>query len=163
MRINVLIFLFSGLFSMMSAGQSNVKVYDTFSEFEALLDRNDGKTYVINFWATWCKPCVAELPHFEALNAKYADKNVEVILVSLDFKKHLDTKLYPFITKNKIGSKVVVLADSKQQVWIDKVDPSWSGTIPATLIYNSKNRLFAEQEFETYDELESLLKEIQRN
>ena len=62
----------------------DLEVYD-YNGFEKFLNKKDNKIYVINFWATWCAPCVKELPHFEALNTNYANKNVEVILVSLDF------------------------------------------------------------------------------
>ena len=44
-----------------------------------------GKVYLIDFWATWCKPCIKELPAFEELNARYQDKGLKVVLVSLDF------------------------------------------------------------------------------
>ena len=56
-----------------------------YDRLEPYLINNDDKTYVVNFWATWCAPCIKELPHFEMLNANYKSKNVEVLLVSLDF------------------------------------------------------------------------------
>lgn len=135
-----------------------IETYD-FTGFEKFLNFKDDKTYVINFWATWCKPCVAELPYFEDLYKNYQDKNVEVILVSLDFPKKIDKSLIPFVEKNKLKSRVILLDDSKQNEWIPKVDENWSGAIPATVIYNKNEKGFYEQSF-TYVELEKQLKKF---
>ncbi|NER18430.1 TlpA disulfide reductase family protein [Spongiivirga citrea] len=126
----------------------------TYDEFEEQLHKKDDKTYIVNFWATWCKPCVKELPAFEKLNANYNDKSVEVILVSMDFKQHIETKVVPFVDANKIKSEVVVLDDAKSHKWIPKVSEEWSGAIPATVIYNKDTRKFYERSF-TYEELET--------
>ena len=125
----------------------SVKTY-TFNELKPLLEKNDGKTYIINFWATWCAPCVKELPYFEKINQEYSDKNVEVLLVSLDFPKQVERKLIPFINKRKLKSEVVLLDDINENVWIKAIDKSWSGAIPATIIYNKNNRKFYEQSFD---------------
>ncbi|AUC17003.1 thioredoxin [Tenacibaculum sp. SZ-18] len=130
--------------------------------FEALkpyLEEQDDKTHVINFWATWCKPCVEELPAFEKLHAENTDNNVEVLLVSLDFPNEIESQLVPFIQDNKLAPEVVVLDDSNQNKWINGVDNSWSGAIPATIIYNKNERGFFERSF-TYDELKSELQKF---
>ena len=124
-----------------------------------MLERQDGKTYVINFWATWCAPCVKELPAFEKLNKEYAAKNVEVILVSLDFPKQVEKRLLPFINKKNLQSKVILLDDVNEDAWIKEIDSAWSGAIPATLIYSSKGRKFYEQSFD-YELLETELKTL---
>ena len=135
-----------------------IPVYD-FESFNPLLNIDDGKTRVINFWATWCKPCVAELPYFELINSRYPDDEVEVILVSLDLPKHVESKLIPFVKKQKIESKVVLLDDPDGNSWIPKVNNSWSGAIPATIIYKGGASTFYEKSF-TYNELEKELKKI---
>ena len=134
----------------------DLEVYD-YEGFEKFLNKKDGKTYVINFWATWCAPCIKELPYFEKLNAKYNNKNVEVILVSLDFPHLYESKLKPFIKEKQLKSKVIALDDADMNSWIPKIDKSWSGSIPATIIYNKDERKFFEQPF-TYEELESEVK-----
>ena len=134
---------------------SSVKTY-TYSELKPLLEMNDGKTYIINFWATWCAPCVKELPYFEKINRKYSDKNVEVLLVSLDFPKQLKKKLIPFINKRKLKSEVILLDTENNDIWIKAIDKSWSGAIPATIIYNKMNSKFYEQSFD-YKTLKSEL------
>ena len=135
---------------------SSVKTY-TYSELKPLLEKNDGKTYIVNFWATWCAPCVKELPYFEKIKKEFDDKNVEVLLVSLDFPKQVEKKLIPFINKRKLNSKVVLLDDINEDVWIKAIDENWSGAIPATLIYNKNKRKFYEHSFD----YETLEKELQ--
>lgn len=128
-----------------------------YNQLEPLLNMKDDKVYVINFWATWCKPCVEELPAFEKLNANYKDKNVEVILVSLDFPKQIEKRLKPYIKRKNLQSQVVLLDDVNEDVWIQKINENWSGAIPATLIYNKNKREFYEQSF-NYQTLETELK-----
>jgi thiol-disulfide isomerase/thioredoxin len=135
-----------------------LEVYD-YTGLEVFLNRTDDKTYVINFWATWCAPCVKELPFFEKLNASYANRNVEVILVSLDFPKQYDSKLKPFIKNKKLKSKVVALNDMDTNSWIPKISEDWTGAIPATLIYNKDKRQFYEHTF-NYEELETQVKQF---
>lgn len=132
-----------------------LEVHD-FKGVAPYLELKGSKTYVVNFWATWCAPCVKELPHFEMLQAKYKD-SVEVILVSLDFPHQYKTKLKPFIQKHDLKSKVVVLDDPDMNSWIPKVNAQWDGAIPVTLIYNTSKRLFYSRTF-TYQELETELK-----
>jgi thiol-disulfide isomerase/thioredoxin len=125
-----------------------------FSELNEFLSKKNDTTYVVNFWATWCRPCIKELPAFEKLTTDYTNKKVKVILVSLDFPDKIDSQVVPFIEKNSIKSKVLLLDDSDANSWIPKVSENWSGAIPATLIYNRNTRLFYEQSF-TFEELQT--------
>lgn len=125
----------------------------SYNELKPLLHKEGNKTYVVNFWATWCAPCIKELPYFEAINQK---ENVEVLLVSLDFPKHKESRLLPFIKKKQLQSKVVLLDDSYENLWINAIDSTWSGAIPATIIYNQNKRMFYEQSF-TEDELNQII------
>ena len=133
-------------------------VFD-FNQLEPLLNKTDDKTYVINFWATWCAPCVKELPYYEKLQEVYAVENVEVILVSLDFPKQFDSKLKPFIKDKNIKSRVIALNDMDSNRWIPLVSEAWTGAIPATLIYNKDKKQFYEKSFE-YKELETEVKQF---
>lgn len=131
----------------------DVKRFETFDSFEHILNQESDTTYLINFWATWCGPCVKELPYIEGLVDLYNDKKYKSILVSLDFEKQIESKLIPFLNKNEIKSDVVVLLDGKSSKWIDRVDPSWSGAIPITIIYNKNKREFFEEQFHSTEEL----------
>ena len=145
----------------LSAQWTSVKTYAKYDDMaQDYLNRDDGYTYVINYWATWCGPCVKELPYFEQLLAAYNKQKVRVILVSLDFPKKIDSKLIPFLNKHNIQSEVVILDDPKSNVWIDKVDPSWEGAIPVTVVYKGKKRVFWDGEFDTYADLDKLFLSI---
>lgn len=127
-----------------------------YESLSPIFNYDDDTTYVINFWATWCLPCVKELPYFEKLNELYKDKNVKVILVSLDFPQKIESQLLPFIERKKLASTVYVLDDPDANSWIEKINKNWSGAIPATIIYKGKNKNFFEKSF-TYEELEKEL------
>lgn len=148
----ILFTAFSCILTMKAFGQEPRII--KWNELDRLMQSTSDTTYIINFWATWCAPCVKELPHFEKLAAENKNSKVKVILVSLDFKRQFETRLIPFVTENKIQSEVLLLDEPDHNLWIDKVDPSWNGSIPATLILDNKNkkRNFYEQEF-TYEEL----------
>ncbi len=153
------IFLFLALILAVSfkTPSSKVPVYTKFADFEPLLHQNNDTTYVINFWATWCKPCVAELPFFDALETDFKNEKLKVILVSMDFENRVQNGVIPFIKERNIKSKVVVLDAPAQHNWIPKIDKNWSGAIPATYIYKGKKSKFYEQSF-TKQELHSVVK-----
>ena len=132
-------------------------IYEKFADLAPIFEQQNDTTYVINFWATWCAPCVKELPYFEALTEKYATKKVKVILVSLDFSKQLETKLKPFLKDNNLQSEVLVLIDPDANSWVDQVNPTWSGAIPATVVYKGTKNKFYEKSFENLAELEEVV------
>lgn len=127
-----------------------------FSDLEKLLNIDSNQIQVINFWATWCAPCIKELPLLEKLNAQ-KDLNTKITLVNLDYAENLE-KVNAFITRKNIQSEVLLLDEIDYNSWIDKVDKSWSGAIPATLIFNPKTgkRTFAEKELKD-GELEKMI------
>jgi thiol-disulfide isomerase/thioredoxin len=120
---------------------------------QQLLKEDRHTIHVINFWATWCKPCVAEMPQFIALAKNHPE--VSVSLVSLDYLENLESKVMPFLEKREINLRVLLMDEIDYNLWIDMVDPSWSGAIPATLIIepSTGKKIFLEKEFEN-DELE---------
>lgn len=136
----------------------DLEIYD-YEGLKKFLSTTSNKTYVVNFWATWCAPCVKELPYFEQMNAAYKNQNVEVILVSLDFPNKYESKLKPFIKEKNLKSKVIALNDTDSNNWIPKISEDWSGAIPATLIFNKNKRQFYEKSF-TYAELETEVKQF---
>ena len=148
------------LFSCNNSTKDTIEIVD-FDGLYSKIDLSVDKTYVINFWATWCAPCVKELPHFEEVNKELKYKNTEVILVSLDFPSQIESKLKPYLKKNKIKSKVILLDDSKMNTWVPKVSEQWDGGIPATLIVNASNYNFYPKPFkkeELFTEINKVLK-----
>lgn len=127
---------------------------------EKIINEPDGqKVKVVNFWATWCRPCIKELPHFEALQKQYPTNELEVFLISFDDVENLESRVQPFVKKRNLESTVMLLDETDYSAFIDKVDPSWSGAIPATLIIAGDERRFVEGEL-SEAELHNLVKEF---
>lgn len=152
----LIFFLLSGPVLQAQAPQvKNIRVV-SFNELEPLLHQKNDTVYLVNFWATWCAPCVKELPAIQAVEKKYAGQKFKVLLVSLDMPNQLNSRLIPFIRSNQITSPVVLLDDPDQNRWIEKIDKNWSGEIPYTLIYGKKFRDSYTQAF-SYQTLDSII------
>lgn len=142
-----MVWLFSQPTFSRSTDEKKVAVLN-FSQLEPRLNQKNDTVYLVNFWATWCAPCVAELPAIKAVEDKYRNQKFKVLLVSLDMPGQLKSRLIPFLLSRKITTEVVVLDDPKQNVWIDKVDPNWSGELPFTVIYGKSFRESHSQAFD---------------
>ncbi|MBC5838813.1 TlpA family protein disulfide reductase [Flavobacterium muglaense] len=140
-----------------STATDAIAVYD-FKSLEPLLYTETDKVYIVNFWAMWCAPCVKELP----IIAEYKKNNptVELLLVSLDFPENIEKSLKPFLKKKGITAKVVILDDPDANGWIDKINPNWSGSLPFTILFNSKNRSYHERAFVDSKDLENEINKI---
>ncbi|MEM7036255.1 MAG: TlpA family protein disulfide reductase [Bacteroidota bacterium] len=132
-----------------------------FDRLEHWFNTESDTLYVLNFWATWCRPCVAEMPYFEQVQKEMADQKVKVVFISMDFLEDMESRLLPFLERKQVASQVVLLDEPKYNTWIDKVSEEWSGAIPATVfVQKSKDiRLFHEGEY-TYDELKAKVESL---
>lgn len=92
---------------------------------------------VINFWATWCGPCVNELKWFEKTIAEYKDKNVNILLVSLDNGEEYPKGIAKFAKSKGYKAPIVWLNETDANMFCAKVDKKWQGTIPVTLMVNN--------------------------
>lgn len=145
------------LFSGISLSAQDIPFIKT-AQLEQWLSADTDTIYVLNFWATWCGPCVAELPAFEKLHEKYAAQKVKVVLISTDFKRNVESNVKPFVKRKNLHSQVMFMDESNPNVWVNLVSPEWSGAIPATLIISKRKnkRLFFEKPM-TFKELEKKL------
>ncbi|MEO6452741.1 MAG: TlpA disulfide reductase family protein [Ginsengibacter sp.] len=134
-RALIIIFLFAAVtFTTVKAqGISSWKIKDVVHYID-----NSDSVLVINFWATFCKPCIEEMPYLESISQKYTDQKVKILLVSLDLPDFFPGKIEAFVKKNNYSSQVVWLNESNADYFCPKIDKSWSGAIPSTFIINKK-------------------------
>jgi thiol-disulfide isomerase/thioredoxin len=109
---------------------------------------------VVNFWATFCIPCIEEIPYFQETVKKYKKEKVTLLLVSIDMREDYP-KIKSFAAKKKFTAPIVWLNETNADYFCPKVDKSWSGAIPATLFINNKTgyRKFYEEQIKE-DKLE---------
>ncbi len=158
MIIRILVLtLFVSSFSFQSNAQSaEVKVIEVPEMLEVIAQEPE-KIKVINFWATWCKPCVEELPYF--IKAANQFPEVEFIFVSLDFSEQVK-KVKVFANKKGLNVGALYLIDDVDyNSWIDRISPKWGGAIPATLIVTPNDKFFYEQAFHE-GELNTLITKV---
>ncbi|MDP4262028.1 MAG: TlpA disulfide reductase family protein [Bacteroidota bacterium] len=92
---------------------------------------------VISFWATFCVPCVEEIPYFQEWVKRYEKDSVKLLLVSLDLQEDY-SKIKPFAEKRKFTAPIAWLNETNADYFCPKIDSAWSGAIPATLFVNNK-------------------------
>lgn len=146
------------LLAFSKARAQSFSVYDSLPQLMSRIQQAGDVTLVVNFWATWCKPCVEELPCFEELRKQYTDKQVQVLLVSLDFKTQLEKKFIPFLQTQQLKSEVVLFADMDANTWIPYIHDQWDGAIPVTLVFkSSKAKDIAHGKFDDFEALEKFV------
>src|SRR5689334_6000170 len=139
MRITLLkflpvIFIFAVAFGSYGQQAELIKLDRLLETIEAPSE----KIKIFNFWATWCTPCIKEIPYFEKVNQELP--NVKVILVSMDIDQDPNPeKVYKFIARKKIKSQVLIIDEKNPRSWIKKIDKNWVVNIPVTLVVNSAN------------------------
>nr|WP_320119103.1 TlpA disulfide reductase family protein [uncultured Marinifilum sp.] len=150
--LTLVILTFSSLYSQ------EIKTVD-FKELEPKFNIRNDTTYVINFWAMWCKPCVEELPEFEHIRKIYQNKKVKVLLISMDFGSNVEKRLVKFLDKKGINVEVIILDDPDANSWVGKVNEKWDGALPATVVYKKdKEKFFAGKV--TYSQLAKTIDQI---
>ena len=131
LKIILLSLLFTGVISVKAQTIPSWKV----TKLQDFIAKSDS-VLVINFWATFCKPCVEEIPYFQTTVSKYKDQKVKLLLVSLDLKDEYPDKIKAFADKNNYYNQIVWLNETNADYFCPKVDKAWSGGIPSTLIIN---------------------------
>ncbi len=132
-----------------------VREYVDFSKLEPIFHKSNDSTYVINFWATTCPPCLKELPWFQKLGTELQDRKLEMLFINIDGKLHMEDRLFPFIETRKIDLPIVALTDPNANIWTEAVNPNWYGALPYTIIYNQKERKYYFGAFDNYEHLKN--------
>lgn len=158
MKRSILLLILTVAVTPVAFGQSPTTIVSV-PELESRIASEEKPLLVINFWATWCGPCIKELPYFEQAYQS-REETMHLLLVNLDFADKID-KVNAFATKKGLTGEIVLLDNLDYNSWIDKIDPSWSGAIPATLIINTQTgeRLFLEGEMDQ-PKLESYITQL---
>jgi|SRR4030095_2063881 len=118
----------------------DLKELGSTGELKSIFDNAKGKVLLVNFWATWCKPCVMEFPELIKLYNDYKEKGFELIFISLDVPEDIP-KLKPFLESNKVDFTTYLSTFTDPEELIDYVDKNWQGAIPATYIYDKDGNL----------------------
>ena len=149
------------IFAFGSTANSQTIAKWKITDVEKYMAAKNGDVLVINFWATFCKPCVAEIPSFIKIVDKYKASQVKLLLVSLDLPSYYPAKIASFAKKHHFKANIVWLQETDADYFCPKIDTSWSGSIPATLFVNTKTgyRKFFEGEMGA-KEFEGMLKEV---
>ena len=138
-----IIILFSSCFTLSAQTIPAWKIND----LEKFIQKSSSPV-IINFWATFCKPCLEEIPYFEELIKKYKKDSVTLLLVSLDMQEQYPKDISASVQKRKYSSTVVWLNETNADYFCPKVDSSWSGSLPSSLFINNKTgyrKFFEEQ------------------
>ena len=132
-----------------------------FAQLEEVLRQPDDTFKIVNFWATWCAPCIKELPYFVQAQKNYADKNVKFIYVSMDFVKNL-TKVQQTAAKKGLQGELFILQDSPN-TYVAKIDSEWQGQIPVTLIVLPDGSYQVHKTaFENFEELKAFIDQYKK-
>ena len=115
--------------------QTNVALIDS-AKFQNIISNNNGSVLVVNVWATWCLPCVEEMPDLVEITDFYESESVKIIGISIDYPEEIQSKILPFIKNNKLNFPIFVNDFKNDEALINFLNEKWSGAIPATFIYD---------------------------
>jgi thiol-disulfide isomerase/thioredoxin len=108
-------------------------------QYEALVHSSSRKLLVVNFWASWCPPCLTELPYFVNARTKYLDRDVNVLFVSVDSDSELPS--VKEILKKEGVDWTSYHRSGDANSFISSVHREWSGALPATVVYGPGGEL----------------------
>ncbi|MFI5154844.1 MAG: TlpA disulfide reductase family protein [Chitinophagales bacterium] len=116
---------------------------------------------IVNFWATYCVPCIEEIPYFQKAVVNYKDKGIELLLVSLDLPGYFPEKITAFAQDKHFTAPIVWLNETNADYFCPIVDKRWSGGIPSSLFINNKThfRKFFERQL-TEQQLEETIQNM---
>lgn len=122
-------------------GQAQQAVVEevTIGQFQQILQESDAALTVVNFWATWCAPCIEEFPYFIQLGKDLADQQVAVFFVSMDFEDEKPA-VEAFLAEQGY-SDLSYLRVGKDHEFITTIHDEWTGVLPATFLYRQNGSL----------------------
>src|SRR5690606_30492640 len=130
------IVLFFGLLLIVTIGIAQEVDKVKITELEKVISESKS-SLIVNFWATFCIPCIEEIPHFQKQVKAHEKDSVKLLLVSLDLEDDY-ASVAPFTKKKKFTAPIVWLDESNADYFIPKIDSTWTGAIPAALFINNQ-------------------------
>lgn len=147
---NLKLFFLTALITMISFGFVSISETKSNSDYkvekinqstlEKLIKNRNGKVLFLNVWATWCAPCKEEFPDLVKLADKHKNSKVDIIGLSVDYTDEVDSKIIPFLKKNKANFKIYVNDFDDVEDLINFINKNWNGAIPATFIYDKSGK-----------------------
>jgi thiol-disulfide isomerase/thioredoxin len=92
---------------------------------------------IVNFWATFCVPCIEEIPYFQELAQQYKSKDVSLVFVSLDLREAYPSKIIAMAKRLNLIFPVAWLDETNADYFCPKIDTSWTGGMPSSLFVNN--------------------------
>ncbi len=159
-----LLFAFCSLLSSCAGLRGGSKLVQPIDEtgLPQLITQARGNVVLLNFWATWCEPCVEEFPALMRIAQQFEPQGLQVVFVSIDEPEDIDGKVLPFLKAQGVVFRTYIKHTKDDEAFINAIDTKWSGALPATFIYDTHGtlvkRLIAQQSFETFaDAVQPLL------
>ncbi|MGE0129201.1 MAG: TlpA family protein disulfide reductase [Blastocatellales bacterium] len=112
-------------------------------EFRQLIAHQRGNVILVNFWATWCAPCVKEIPEIVKLQEKYKERGLRVIAVSMDEPEELETSVRPFVKKRFPNFISYLCKESDHDKFASVIDPAWAEILPTNFLLDRDGKLKA--------------------
>jgi thiol-disulfide isomerase/thioredoxin len=108
--------------------------------FTQVLASNKGNVLLVNFWATWCAPCRAEMPLLVQLERTHRSKGLRMVTVSCDEPED-QLKAGQFLAQHQVLQPAYLKRVTEDEKFINFVDGKWSGALPALFLYDRSGRL----------------------
>lgn len=101
---------------------------------QAILEDQAGQVVLLNFWATWCRPCLEEIPALRSLSRRYAADGFVLVPVSLDEADSAAVVVQPFIDRWFAGFDTWLNAETEMDDLVRVVDPAWNEVLPTSYL-----------------------------